>query len=123
MTKEKAKEDQEQKQEAPNTDSWNDFAGDYIKPELVKEWPLVVACKDIESSFNEGRAQLAVKFEYSGRDWLMNINKTNQDLIRKEHKLGSPKELIGKKLTFNKTKARNPATNALVDSFVLEKIE
>jgi len=116
-------EDEQEKK--PNVDSWNDYVGDYLKPELVKEFPLNVAVKDLVSSFNAGKAQLAVKVEYLGRDWLINLNKTNQDLIRKNKKpaIKTPRELIGKKLTFDKTKVWNPALKQHVDGFIVDSLE
>lgn len=107
--------------EKPNLDGWDDFSGDFLKCENVKEFPLIIVPVDVESEFRDGKPKLSVVFEYQGKNRKMGINKTNQEVIKKNNL--SPRGIIGKKLTFSKIKVRDPTKNAMVDSFFLEKIE
>ena len=104
-----------------NLDDWTDFAGEYLKVDLVKEFPLIVVPIDVEAQVRDGKTELSIVFEYSGKTWKLGLNKTNQNVIRGAGI--APKDIVGCKLTFEKTKARNPQTNSMVDSFVLTKAE
>jgi hypothetical protein len=86
--------------------------------ELIKNY-----CKidEVEAINDNGKMQLVINFLYMGKEWKLGLNKTNQLVIRNAKIM--PKEIVGCKLTFEKTKARNPTTNSLVDSFGLSKIE
>lgn len=114
---------EEEKPRTPKTDSWDDFAGDYLKPDLIKEFPVKLPVINISSSFSEDkRPMLEIETEYNGKSWKLNLNKTNQNFLR-ANGIKSPKEIIGKVLVFDKMKVRNPSTNSMVDSFVIDKIE
>ena len=104
-----------------NLENWGDFAGNWLKIDLVKEFPLVVVPTKVEAINDNGKMQLVINFLYMGKEWKLGLNKTNQLVIRNAKIM--PKEIVGCKLTFEKTKARNPTTNSLVDSFGLSKIE
>lgn len=106
----------------PSVEDWGDFSGVYLKPEDVAEWPLVAVPIDIETEFNEGKAKLSIITEYKGRTRKIGINKTNIDIL-KSAGMQAPKQLIGMKLFFDKTKVRNPSTGGMVDSFVIDNLE
>jgi hypothetical protein len=112
----------EAKKEA-NLDGWADFSGTWLKVDLVKTFPLVVVPTKVEAVKSDDglKFQLVITFEYLGKEWKLGLNKTNQTIIRQANL--APKEIIGCKLTFDKTKARNPTSNSLVDSFILSKVE
>lgn len=106
----------------PSLDEWDDFSGDYIKTDLIKAFPLTIVPVSIESEYNkDDKPMMAIKFLYNKRNWKLNLNKTNQNFIRANNM--KPKEIIGKKLVFDKIKVRNPSTNTQVDSFLLVKID
>ena len=105
----------------PNLDDWDDFAGEYLKCDDIATFPLLVACIGVEADYEDDKAKLTAIVEYKGRQRKIGLNKTNQDVI-KANKI-TPKGLIGKKLTFGKHKVRNPTTNSLVDSFLIETIK
>jgi hypothetical protein len=109
--------------EKPSKENWDDFSGDYLKPEIVKEWPLVIAVIDIETEFSEedGKPKLTIHTEYNTKKKKFTLNKTNLQIVKKFCK--TPKELIGKKLTCSKIKQRNPVTNTMVDSILIETVE
>ena len=107
--------------EKPSVDNWDDFAGDYLKAEYIKSYPAVLVCTGIETEFEEDKAKLIAIVEYGEKEFKFQLNKTNQAIVKKT--CASPKELIGKKLIVQKIKQRNPATNSLVDSILIDKIE
>lgn len=110
---------QETKQ--PDLNSWNDFAGDYLKAEYV-EVPNVMVVVGVEAEVEDGRNKLIADIEYKGRNWKFDLNKTNQNFVRSRG-CTSPKALIGKKMSVEKIKVRNPTTNAMVDSLIITKVE
>jgi len=109
-------------EQKPNLDNWNDFAGVFLKCDLIKEWPLIVVPIKVEAGFEEGKAKLIIEFLYMNRNWKLGLNKSNQEILRKSG-LVSPNAIVGKKLTFEKIKARNPTLNLMVDSLILTKVE
>lgn len=106
----------------PNLDTWDDFAGDFIKADLVQKYPALFVVKDVKANLEDGRPKLLCQIEYNGREWIFDLNKTNQNFVRNSG-VKSPKALIGKKLTMAVIKVRNPTTGNLVNSLVIDKIE
>ena len=107
----------------PRLDQWNDFAGKFLKADMIKAFPVTLVCANVEGYFDEedvGHLILTLDFEGKKKQW--EINKTNQKII-KDLKIASPKALELKKITFGKVKVRNPSTQQMVDSLVIEKIE
>jgi hypothetical protein len=108
-------------EQKPSTENWDDFAGEYIKAEFIKEFPAKFIVVDIETNFDGDKPKLIAVVEYNEREFKFDLNKTNQAVIRKV--CSSPKAIVGKILTIEKIKQRNPSTNALVDSLLIEKVE
>ena len=107
----------------PSTKGWDDFAGEYLKTDLIQEFPVKLVVKNIETEYSkDDKPMLLMETEYRGRSWKLNLNKTNQMFLR-NNGIKSPNDIVGKTLTFEKTKVRNPATNSMVDSFLINKIE
>lgn len=102
-------------------DNWVDFAGEYLKADLIEEFPVTLVPVSIDAAFDDGRARLAVQVEYRDKTWKLELNKTNQNFLR-NNGISAPKDIIGKKLVFDKIKVRNPSTNAMVDSLVITEI-
>jgi hypothetical protein len=109
-------------EQQPSAEDWCDFSSQFLKVDLIKEFPVTLICKDVETEYDDDKPKLYVITEYLKKPWKMGINKTNITFIRN---LGikSPKAIIGKKLTFDKIKVRNPLTNSMVDGFLLTKVE
>jgi hypothetical protein len=106
----------------PNLDDWSDFSGSYLKPECVKKFPVTLVCVNVDGEIKDDRARMWIETEYpAGRKWKLNINKTNQSLIRIKGLL--PRQLIGKKMIFDKCKVRDPTKNTIVDGFSLIDIQ
>lgn len=106
----------------PRLDSWDDFAGEYIKAEFVKEIPSKLVVIKVEGRNEDGRNKVLLTVEYNKRTWLFDINKTNMNFIRSKE-IYAPKDIMGKVLIVEKTRVRNPATNSLVDSLIITDIQ
>ena len=106
----------------PRLDSWDDFAGDYIKAEFIQSFPAVFVVTNVEAETEDGRNKLIASIEFNGRAWSFDMNKTNQSFLR-NNGIKSPRQIIGKKLAVDRIKVRNPSTNSMVDSLVIIKVE
>lgn len=104
----------------PDLSSWDDFTGDFLKCEHVKTFPFQIVPVNIDAEYSEGKAKVWIEFLYGNRNRKMGLNVTNQKVIQSSKLL--PKDIIGKKLTIDKIKARKP-TGEIVDSFLITKIE
>ena len=101
---------------------WNDFAGDFIKADNVKEFPVKFVVLGVEKIPGmDDRDKLVAEIEYGDRTWKFDLNKTNRDVL--QEKFNSPSEIIGKVLKCNRIKVRNPSTQAMVWSLVIEDVE
>ncbi len=101
---------------------WNDFAGDWIKADNVKEFPVKFPVIGIGKIVEKGKKdRLVAEVEYSDRTWKWDLNKTNRDIL--QERFNSPSEIIGKVLVSGRVKVRNPSTNAMVWSLVIEDVE
>lgn len=103
----------------PNLDSWDDFAGDWLKAEYMK-LPAETVCVNVEGINEDGRNKLILILEYKKKQWKFEANKTNQNFIKSKGL--TPKQLIGKKVIFDKIKVRNPTSNSMVDSLIIDGI-
>lgn len=112
----------EEENKTLDIDSWDDFAGIYMKPEDVKDWPLKVVPKAVEAYLgSDNKPRLDYTTEYGGRDRKIGINSTNRNVIKSKGL--TPKQAIGKVLVFDKCRVMNPSTNQKVDSFDLIDIK
>lgn len=107
----------------PDLDKWDDFAGEWLKAEMIKIFPVSLVCIDVEAYFDENdKAHLILTFNFNGKKKRFEVNKTNQDVL-KDLGISSPKTLDHKKVTFEKYKTRNPKTNQMVDALLINKVE
>ena len=107
----------------PSLENWEDFVGSWFKAEYVKSWPAVAVVVAVDSNFDDkGRAVLVLDLEYNGKKFFFQPNVGNTATLRNTCPTG-PDELVGKKLVFSKTKARNPQTKMMVDSLQIDKVE
>lgn len=105
----------------PNLDGWDDFAGQWLKADIIKQWPVSLAVIDVDGQIAEGKAKMWIVTEYpAGMQRNLNINKTNQNFIKAKNLF--PRQLIGKVLVFNKCRVRDPK-GVMVDSFELIEIK
>lgn len=104
-------------------DSWTDFEGNWLKPEMVEQVPTdVVVIKVRAERVREETNQVVLTIDHNSKKYDFGLNKTNQKFL-KDAGIKSPNELMAKKLTLNKTKVYNPSTKTRVDSLFIEKIE
>ena len=109
--------------EKPKTDDWSDFGGQYIKADVIVNWPAIYVPTSLETAFDaEGKAILTYTGELEGKKKLWQPNKTNIDLL-KANNIKAPSAAIGHKIFFKKVMNRNPATKQLVPGLEIEKIE
>lgn len=110
-------------QEELNTDSWEDFSGNYIKAEFVKEWPVSFIPLSIKAERDEEKEKNIFTYtgEFQGKNKSWQPNKTNQDIIKS---LGfTPKGLIGHIIWFRCVENYNPSLKKRVPAFEIERIE
>jgi len=105
----------------PDLERWDDFSGDFLKTDIIKEFPVTLVPVNIESEYKDDKPRMFITVNYNKKDWKMELNKTNQNFIRSKNI--TPKEIIGKKLTFDTHKVRNPSSNLMVDSFLITEVE
>ena len=107
----------------PSLDDWVDFAGDFLKAELVKEWPIKLVAINVDTEFDKDeKARLFITTECFNKTWRLELNKTNQAIL-KLNKIEAPNQIKGKTLTFEKIMVRNPSLKKQVPSFLLAKVE
>jgi hypothetical protein len=105
----------------PELEDWTAFAGDYIKAEFIKEFPVKLVCIKVYVETEDNRHKLLTEVEYNGRVWKFDLNKTNQAAIRLKNLM--PKDIVGKVITCISVKARNPTSGLQVDSLLITDIE
>jgi len=106
----------------PRLDSWDDFAGDWIKAEFIPKVPATLMCISVTGLIMDDKTRLVALVEYNERQWKFDLNKTNQAFLR-ANGISAPSQIVGKQLIVEKTKVRNPSTNAQVDSLVITSIK
>ena len=109
-------------EETPNLDKWDDFAGEYLKADIIATFPVTLVPVKAEATFDDDRARLIVDVLYNEKTWKLELNKTNQSFLR-NNGVKAPKDIVGKKLVFDKIKVRNPQSNTMVDSLIITKVE
>lgn len=106
----------------PRLDTWDDFAGEYIKAEFIKQFPAKLPVINLHGSNEDGKNKLICDVEFNKRKWKFDLNRTNQNFLR-NNGIKTPAELIGRILIVDKIKVRSPLTNSMVDSLIINKIE
>lgn len=102
----------------PSLDKWDDFAGEFLKCDLITKFPVELVVINVTSELKDFKSNLYIDTEYNGRKWKVQLNRTNQNFVRSKG-ITSPKALIGKKLTFEKIKTHNPTTKSPTDSLLI----
>jgi len=102
-------------------DSWDGFLGsNWLSVEDVKSETDAFICVKVELDAENQRPMLVLeKNEISHK---MSLNVTNANFV-KDAKVGSPKDLVGKKFYFRKTMAFSPSAKKDVQTLRIAKIE
>lgn len=114
------------KMENPTTDSWEGIVTNYLKAENLEGKSGSFVCEDIKVKVitdEDGNKQPKLEIETLIDDvkYIYVPNWTNVKFIKKQ--ISAPKDLIGKKLSYEKARVRNPQSNEMVDSIVIVKVE
>lgn len=107
----------------PDTNSFDDFLGNWLKAEHIKNWPALIVVVNIKAEFNENdEANLILDVNYLTKKFKFQLNKTNINIV-KDAGIKSPKDLVGKKITLKQVMNFNPQIKKKVPSLEIEKIE
>ena len=107
-------------------DSWDSFAGNYLKAENVKsESEAFVICdvKVVEREDNGTKKTiLSLTLENGGCQYVFDLNKTNASKL-KELGVQNPRNLFGKIVYFRKALVRDPKKNKEVEGLRIFQIK
>ena len=99
------------------TDSWAAFGGEYLKAvDVLKdtdEYVVVNVSSKEETRNNVTKEVLHLHLERNGVEKLFGCNATNTYAVQ-ETCPTTPKDVIGKKITFNKVDVQKPGTDEIV---------
>lgn len=109
--------------------SWDNYtSGTFIKAsDVVSENDpfICISIEEINSTdrvTNQPKLVLRITLERNGKDYEMDLNKTNASKL-KELGIKTPKETIGKKIYFKKALVRDPVKKVEVEGLRIYKIE
>jgi hypothetical protein len=96
------------------TDNWKAFGSKYLKAEDVTNNTDKYAIISVTSQNENDRETIILTLERNGIQKLFGCNATNEQAVKMACP-DSPKQSIGKVVTFNKVKVTNPNTKQIVD--------
>lgn len=112
--------------ENATTDSWDGIVKNYLKSDNLENKEGSFVCEDIKvipvkDDDGNSKAKLEIYTTVNDTDYIFSPNWTNTKFIKSQIK--APKNLLGKRLYYEKIKVRNPTTNTMVDGISIIKIE
>lgn len=102
-----------------DTDNWDAFGSKYIKADNVANNTDEYAITDVTSQDEADKKTLILTIQRNGIEKLFGCNATNEQAVKAVCP-DSPKQVIGKVITFNKVKTMNPNTKKEVDGLRLQ---
>ena len=99
-------------------DSWDGLLKNYLKADNLKEQTETFGCVGVLIE----KSDMDLQLEREGDKFVFGMNTTNKVFL-KNNGIAAPKEVIGKKITFEKVKAFNPTLKKEVDSLRIIKVE
>lgn len=117
----KGGEKMEAEQTQKNLDNWDGVLSNYLKASDLEGTQGSFVVHEIFSEDVEGKTKLHIKTNINGLEYDYIPNYTALTFLKKN--VSSPKELIGKVLSWEKVRVRNPQTNAYQDGIGLTKVE
>ena len=107
--------------------SFDDFLGDFLKPDMVKDLSKPYACVGWDTTLykpgtSEEKRQLIYELSQDSKVKKWVCNTTNVKLILSKD-IKTIDELVGKLVFFDKMKVNNPATGLPQDGLIIDKIE
>jgi len=101
---------------------WDKYINNFLKAEDVLSVEDEYVCINIiEVNFDEKKT-LRLSLERDPDKYLFDLNKSNAVFV-KQSNIKHPKDLIGKKLTFEKIKVYNPSLKKEVDGLRINSIK
>lgn len=113
-------------EEQNRLDSWDSFTlGQYLKAEDLRDNKEPYVCVRVELEEvkrKDGDIQqiLVLTLQKNGVDVKFSVNKTNAKFLSQA--IGKPRDLIGRTVFFEKIKVRDPSTDKIVDSLLINQI-
>lgn len=109
-----------------NLDSWEGIVDNYLKAEDLTEDKGAFVVDDVmlinkTTDSGETTNQIRLKTTIDEKEYLFALNYTNSKIVKGFVK--SPKELLGKRVYWEKIKVRNPTTNKTQDGISVVKVE
>ena len=101
-----------------SVDSWEGLLNNFLKASDLKENTGIFVCVGVDVNENDMELQL----ENESGKYIFSMNVTNKVFL-KNNGIKSPKEVIGKKLTFKKVLVTNPQTKKEVESLRISKVD
>ena len=102
-----------------NTDSWKDFGGKYLKAQNVENNTDKYVVVAVDSEMQNEKTTLILTLEREGSTKLFGCNATNEQAVQAVCP-DSPNQAIGRVITFEKERVRNPGTNQMVDGLRIQ---
>ena len=100
-----------------SVESWDGLLKNYLKADNLKENTESFGCVGV----NVENGEMELQLERENEKFVFSLNVTNKVFL-KNNGITAPKEIIGKKLTFEKVKAFNPTLKKEVDSLRIIRI-
>lgn len=101
-----------------SSESWDGLLKNYLKADNLKENTESFGCVGV----NVEGSDMDLELERGSERFVFSLNVTNKVFL-KQNGIAAPKEVIGKKLTFEKVKAYNPTAKKEVDSLRIIRVE
>ena len=110
-------------EEQKSVGGWDSYINNFLKADDVESKDTEYVCIEVEQvSFNKSETSLRLHLERSPDKFLFDLNKTNAVFL-KTAGIKHPKEIVGKKIYFEKVRAMNPQTKKEVDALRIHKVE
>lgn len=102
---------------------WDKYINNFLRAEDVISDEEEYVCVKIEEVEFDDRKSLRLHLEREPDKYLFDLNKVNAIFIKKSGIIEHPKDLVGKKLKFDKVKVYNPTLKKEVDGLRIISIE
>ena len=109
--------------ETQEVGGWDSYLNNFLKAANVKDETQEFVCFSLEESKNDGEKVLRLHVEALGEKFLFDLNKSNTALLKNSEGINHPKDVVGKKITFNKVMAMNPTLKKEVESLRIKEVK
>lgn len=105
-----------------NLESWDDFKGDWLKAQMIKNFNDTFPVTNVASDTNpEGKDQVVLTLQIYTKKKKYSLNQANIKVCE-DAGITSPLQLKGKMLKFAKIQTYSPTEKKRVDSLIIEQI-